>query len=104
MVGSGSLISQDQECKALVTSGNTVYLEVYYDQSRSQYFNYGEEFVAEVYINGEPASGVEHITISNKDEDSKQIHYDLFGKRINQSTKGIHVVKGTNSCRKIFVK
>ena len=37
MIGSGSLISQDQECKALVTSGNTVYLEVYYDQSRSQY-------------------------------------------------------------------
>lgn len=56
LVGSGSLISQDQECKALVTSGNTVYLEVYYDQSRSQYFNYGEEFVAEVFINGIPAS------------------------------------------------
>lgn len=53
MIGSGSLISQDQECKALVTSGNTVYLEVYYDQSRSQYFNYGEEFVIEMYINGE---------------------------------------------------
>ncbi|MBO4463880.1 MAG: InlB B-repeat-containing protein [Prevotella sp.] len=56
MVGGGSLMSQDQECNALVTSGNTVYLEVYYDQSRSQYFNYGEEFVAEVYINGIPAS------------------------------------------------
>ena len=56
MIGSGSLISQDQECKALVAYGNTVYLEVYYDQSRSQYFNYGEEFVAEVYINGVPAS------------------------------------------------
>jgi hypothetical protein len=53
MIGSGSLISQDQECKALVTSGNTVYLEIYYDQSRSQYFNYGEEFVIEMYINGE---------------------------------------------------
>ena len=56
MVGGGSLNSQDQECKALVTSGNTIYLEVYYDQSRSQYFNYGEEFVAEVFINGIPAS------------------------------------------------
>ena len=56
MVGGGSLMSQDQECQALVTSGNTVYLEVYYDQSRSQYFNYGEEFVAEVFINGIPAS------------------------------------------------
>lgn len=56
MSGSGSLQSQDQECRALVSSGNTVYLEVYYDQSRSQYFNYGEEFVAEVYINGVPAS------------------------------------------------
>ena len=56
MVGGGSLISQDQECKALVAYGNTVYLEVYYDQSRSEYFNYGEEFVAEVYINGVPAS------------------------------------------------
>jgi len=56
MSGSGSLISQDQECRALVSSGNTVYLEVYYDQSRSQYFNYGEEFVAEVFVNGIPAS------------------------------------------------
>lgn len=56
MSGSGSLVSQDQECRALISSGNTVYLEVYYDQSRSQYFNYGEEFVAEVYINGVPAS------------------------------------------------
>ena len=54
--GSGNLQSQDQVCRALVSSGNTVYLEVYYDQSRSQYFNYGEEFVAEVYINGVPAS------------------------------------------------
>lgn len=56
MSGSGSLISQDQECKAIVTSGNTVYLEVYYDQSRTEYFNYGEEFVAEIYINGIPAN------------------------------------------------
>ena len=56
MSGSGSLQSQDQECRALVSSGNTVYLEIYYDQSRSQYFNYDEEFVAEVYINGIPAS------------------------------------------------
>lgn len=56
MAASGSLNSQDQVCRALVSSGNTVYLEVYYDQSRSQYFNYGEEFVAEVYINGIPAS------------------------------------------------
>ena len=56
MVGSGSLISQDQECNALVTYSNTVYLEVYYDQSRSEYFNYGEEFVVEVYINGIPSS------------------------------------------------
>ena len=56
MSGSGNLQSQDQVCRALVSSGNTVYLEVYFDQSRSQYFNYGEEFVAEVYINGVPAS------------------------------------------------
>ena len=56
MVGGGSLVSQDQECKALVTTGNTVYLEVYYDQSLSEYFNYGEKFVAEVFINGVPAS------------------------------------------------
>lgn len=56
MAASGSLISQDQECRALVTNSNTVYLEVYFDQSRSQYFNYGEEFVAEVFINGIPAN------------------------------------------------
>ena len=56
MASGGSLISQDQVCRALVTSGNTIYLEVYYDQSRSEYFIYGEEFVVEVYINGVPAS------------------------------------------------
>ena len=56
MASGGSLINQDQECRALVTSGNTISLEVYYDQSRSEYFLYGEEFVVEVYINGIPAS------------------------------------------------
>lgn len=58
MVAGGSLLSQDQECNALVTSDNTVYLEVYFDESLSQYFNYDEEFVAEVYINGVPASEI----------------------------------------------
>ena len=55
-MSSGSLIVQDQECKCQVVSSTSVFLEVYYDQSRSQYFNYGEEFVAEVFINGIPAS------------------------------------------------
>ncbi len=54
MVSGGSLISQDQECKALVVSGNTIYLEVYFDQSQSQDFNYGDYFVAEVINNNEP--------------------------------------------------
>lgn len=54
--GSGALALQDQECRSLVFSGTTVYLEVYYDQSRTQYFQYGEEFVAEVFINDIPAS------------------------------------------------
>ncbi len=52
MVSGGSLSRQDQECRALVTYDKTVYFEVYYDQSLSQYFNYGEEFVVEVYIKG----------------------------------------------------
>ena len=56
MASGGSLTSQDQVCRALVTYSNTICLEVYYDQSRSEYFLYGEEFVAEVYINGIPAS------------------------------------------------
>ena len=58
MVGAGSLLSQDQMCNATVSTDNTIYFEVYYDQSLSQYFSYGEEFVAEVYINGEPAGNV----------------------------------------------
>jgi hypothetical protein len=102
MLGGGSLISQDQECKALVTNDKSVYLEVYYDQSRSQYFNYGEEFVAEVYINGIPASGVEQITF-NRNIGEK--HYDLSGRQVNAQTKGIHIVKGANSTtRKVLVK
>ena len=102
MVGSGSLINQDQECKALVTSGNTVYLEVYYDQSRSQYFNYGEEFVAEVYVNGQPATGVEQIVIV---PNGHEIHFDLSGKQVDKKAKGIHIVKGANnSTYKVVVK
>lgn len=100
-MGSGSLVQQDQECKAFVVSGNTVYLEVYYDQSCSAYFNYGEEFVAEVYINGQPASGVERVT---KDE-VMPIHYDLIGKVINSATKGVHIIKHKNGkAEKALVK
>lgn len=101
MVGGGSLASQDQECKALVTSGNTVYIEIYYDQSRSQYFNYGEEFVAEVYINGNPATRIEPLIIN---EEGLERHYDLSGKQINPQMKGIHIVKSTDSTRKVLVK
>lgn len=101
MIGGGSLMRQDQECKALVTSGNAVYLEIYYDQSRSEYFNYGEEFVAEVYINGEPASGVECIVL---DDNSGERHYDLSGKMIGSQVKGIHIVKTNNVTRKIIVR
>lgn len=61
MVGGGSLSSQDQECNVLVTSGNYVYFELYYDQNRSQYFNYGEEFVIEVVSN--PVVNVETVTL-----------------------------------------
>ena len=91
MSGSGSLVTQDQECQALVINpGSPVYLEIYYDQSRSQYFNYFEEFVAEVYINGVPASGVEEIVNDNRNHAT---HYDLNGKIINPSTKGLHIIK-----------
>ena len=100
--GSGSLISQDQECKALVFSGTTIYLEVYYDQSRSQYFNYGEEFVAEVYINGKPVSGIEHVVIS---ENNAEAHYELSGKSVDKQHKGLHIIKGANNTvRKMMVK
>ena len=56
MTGGGSLIMQDQQCSTYAIAGKPIYFEVYYNQSYSQYFNYGEEFVAEVYINGIPAS------------------------------------------------
>ena len=79
MIGSGSLMSQDQMCKATVTSGNTVYLEVYYDQSRSEYFNYGEEFVAEVYINGKSVITTDE---NDPDESSNIIFADANVKSI----------------------
>lgn len=56
MTGGGSLIMQDQQCSTYALAGKPVYFEVYYNQSYSQYFNYGEELAAEVYINGIPAS------------------------------------------------
>ena len=71
-IGSGSLVRQDQECKALVTSEKTVYLEVYYDQSRSQYFNNGEEFVVEMYINGELVQ-----PNNNNEETDNEVYVDL---------------------------
>ena len=52
MSGSGSIISQDQMITKPVWKGNNIYLEVYFDQSLSNYFEYGEEFVVEVYVNG----------------------------------------------------
>ncbi len=55
MTGGGSLLMQDQQCSTYAIAGKPVYFEVYYNQNYSQYFNYGEEFVAEVYINGIPA-------------------------------------------------
>lgn len=55
MTGGGGLIMQDQQCTVYAMAGKPVYLEVYYNQNYSQYFSYGEEFVAEVYINGIPA-------------------------------------------------
>lgn len=69
LIGSGSLISQDQECRALVAYGKTVYLEVYYDQSLSQYFNYNEEFVAEMYVNGVPVGEI----VSEPDEPQEEL-------------------------------
>ena len=105
MVGGGSLIKQDQECNALVVSGNTVYLEVYYDQSCSQYFNYGEKFVAEVYINGQLASGVEKITKDEFPKECMPIHWDLTGKVVNSGTKGVHIVKYRNGkTEKVLLK
>lgn len=65
MVGSGNLISQDQECKAIALSQDPIYLEVYYDQSCNQYFIYREEFCAEVYINGVPVNRTEKCSIPN---------------------------------------
>ena len=85
MSGGGSLITQDQECTALVTSGHTVYLEVYYDQSRSQYFNYGEEFEAEVYINGIPVGGVKKCAKPTISYVTKKLVFDC-------NTEGVEYV------------
>lgn len=110
MVGGGSLMLQDQECKALVTSGNTVYLEVYYNQSQSQYFYYGEEFVAEVFINGIPASEygkedntpVESIVCEDNDE-IISIH-NIHGHRIASIQDGINIVKYKNGKTKKLMR
>lgn len=48
LVGGGSLAYQDQECRGLITGGNYIYFELYFDQSLTSYFNSGEEFVIEL--------------------------------------------------------
>ena len=63
MVGSGSLLEQDQECDALVLNRDDVYLEIYFNQSLSQYFNTGETFQIEVYEDGEPVSKINIFSI-----------------------------------------
>ena len=77
MASGGSLINQDQECKALVSTGNTVYLEVYYDQNRSEYFTYGEEFVAEVFVNGIPTEYIALDDIEIKSGETKDFKISL---------------------------
>lgn len=102
MVGSGSLISQDQKCKALVTSGNVVYLGVYYDQSRSEYFNYGEEFVAEIYINGKSSN---EVTPLYRDSDKTGTIYDLRGHKKENLSKGLNIVRSKDGkTRKVIMK
>ena len=101
-VGSGGLSANNQECEAWVTSGNTVYLEVYYDQGFSQYFSNNVEFVAEIYINGEPLNSVENVT---NDEIKDADHYDLAGRLISPTEKGIHIVKYKNGkTNKVLIK
>ena len=103
-MGSGSLMSQDQECKCLVASSDPIYFEVYYDQSRSQYFQYNEEFVVDVFINGVPASGIKVVGRDTSNIENLS-HFDLQGKSINSSTKGLHIIKGRNGqSKKVIVK
>ena len=97
LVSSGNLLSQDQECRGAVVSGNTIYFEVYYNQSFSDYFNYGEKFTAEVFVNNLPAGEIESILIQNPKEISNTIHYDMMGRRINPETKGFHIIRQGNS-------
>ena len=51
-VGGGSLMYQGQICKALVVSGDYVYIEFYFNSSFAQYFRYYEYFSVEV-VDGE---------------------------------------------------
>ena len=102
MVGGGSLVSQDQECKALVTTGNTVYLEVYYDQSRSEYFNYGEEFVAEVFINGVPASEYGNNYDNDSFDGEGTIDSPYLIKNANDLTRLASLVNAGNSYSGVY--
>lgn len=52
LVGAGSLLSQDQVCKGLVVSEKYMYIEIYFDSSYSQYFQYSDYFIIEV-VDGE---------------------------------------------------
>lgn len=102
-MGSGALMMQDQNCNCLVASYDPIYLEVYYDQSLSQYFNYGEEFVAEVLINGIPASGIAYPSIVN-DQIVIGI-YDLQGHKLDNYQKGFNIVRLKNGgTKKVVLK
>ena len=94
MVGSGSLLSQDQECNALVASSAPIYLKVYYNQSYSQYFNYGEEFVAEV-ITDSGSTTQEECSLSISAIGNGSVYYD--GKVIRSNTINNSLTQGASA-------
>ena len=97
MVGGGSLICQDQECMALVTDANTIYLEVYYDPNCSRYFTYGEMFVVEVFINGVPVSEYGNNEDGNNFDGEGTIDSPYQIKNCNDLTKLANLVNNGNS-------
>ena len=101
-MGSGSLMMQDQNCNCYVTSPyDPIYLEVYYDQSLSQYFNYDEEFVAEVLINYIPVSGIASPSIV--DDQTVIGIYNLQGHKLDNYQKGVNFVRMRNGSTKKVV-
>lgn len=90
-MGGGSLLDQDQECNCLVNGGEYIYFELYFNQSYSSYFNYGDTFTIEI-VKDDTSDAIDAIT---NDKDNQGVRkYISDGKIYLEKNKRRYLIDG----------